>query len=123
MTTVINSNGSRWYGQEPATVEELIEVLGQEPLDRTFERFGGFISDISTVEAWGRPVVPEQFRTEPHTIRFFGNFLKLSHVFNIDTNDPDVIDRLTKAIQANQQRPDYLSQEGRSPKCSSTTEK
>ena len=40
-------------------------------------------------------------------LTFWGNFYNLSHVFSIDTIDPDVINRLTAAIRANQQTAAY----------------
>jgi len=91
MTTIVYSNGSKMAGQAPDSIGELLEVLKREPLDRyLFD--GHFIT--------------------PHgnTVRFFGNFLTVSHVFNIDTDDPDVIQPLTRAIRRNQRTPAYLAQ-------------
>lgn len=90
--TTIRSNGSRWLGQEPATVDELLEVLATETLDRTFEAYGNFVI------------------SEGGTTRFWGNFHTVSHVFDIETADPDLAARLTAAIQANQQTVAYLAQ-------------
>ena len=92
MTTTIISNGSKWAGEAPDIIDDLLEVLASQPLDRRFEMSGNFI---------------EPFNGET---RFWGNFLTVSHVFNIDTDEPDVIKRLTAAIRENQQRPDYLAQ-------------
>jgi len=92
MKTTINSNGSRWYGEKPDSIDKLIEVLGHETLDRTFERVGNFVC-----------------RHKGQT-RFFGNFRTVSHVFNIDSDDPKVIERLTKAIRANQRTAAYRAQ-------------
>lgn len=75
--TVINSNGSKWAGESPDTLDQLYAVLQSEPLDPTFEKFG----DFALRDA------PEF----PDAIRFWGNFFTVSHVFSIDTNDPDVI--------------------------------
>ena len=89
----ITANGSRWFGQEPAPVDELLAVLAAEPLSRRFEIYGNFIiadGDGST--------------------RFWGNFAAISHVFCVDTNDPEIIERLTTAIRANQQTAAYLAQ-------------
>jgi len=97
MTTTIHSNGSKWGGEQPDDINALVDVLGNYALDRTFEdeRFGNFVF----------PHDKQQGIT-----CFFGNFADLSHVFSIDTDDAEVIARLTTAIRANQQRPDYLSQ-------------
>lgn len=102
MATTIHSNGSRWSGRQSASVEELIEVLATQPLDRTFEAYGNFI--FTPEDEAGRPLA------EPGVVRFWGNFLSRSHVFCIDTDDPELIERLTAAIRANQQRPDYVAQ-------------
>ena len=92
MTTTINSNGSKWAGQAPDTVADLLKVLSSHPLDRTFEEYGNFI--IADKDMW----------------HFFGNFLTVSHVFSIDTDDRETIDSLTVAIRCNQTRRDYQSQ-------------
>ena len=67
-----------------------MEILANQPLDSTFERFGNF-------------VLPE----EGGITQFWGNFRHLSHVFSICTDDAALIATLTAAIRANQQRPDY----------------
>lgn len=88
MTTTIISNGSRWAGQEPASMADLIDVLAMHPLDAQYAPF------FHTSEATG-------------ATRFFGNFTTISHVFNIDTTDDDTITNLKSAIATNLKRPDY----------------
>lgn len=118
MLKIVN-NGSRWAGEAPAPLEELFAVLAERPLDRTFEAFGNFITgecrgcvpvgfdpDGSQVYKDIGPIYPEA----PTAVRFWGNFYDYSHVFQVDTDEPEIITRLTTAIRANQQRPDYLSQ-------------
>ena len=105
MTTTIISNGSKWAGEAPDSIATLLDVLGTHALHRLFESHlgegtGAFISVCQASEKWALP----------GTTRFHGNFIGLSHVFSIDTDDPDLIDRLTAAIKANVERPDYLSQ-------------
>lgn len=119
----VNSNGSKWAGQEPDSVKELLDVLELEPLDRSFERYGNFITlnpcegvrnpdwcygSPSGVEPW---IDGKRIFAVDGVAHFFGNFFKLSHVFSIYTNDADTISKLTKAIRANQLRRDYLSQD------------
>lgn len=83
-TTTITSNGSKWAGEAPDDIDTLIGVLGTHMLER-----------------WtGNPVR----KIAPGTVRFFGNFHDLSHVFNITTDDPDIIRRLVAAIRANRAR-------------------
>jgi hypothetical protein len=89
----IMSNGSKWMGENPDTIEKLCEVLKNYPLDRTFEDYGNFII------------------TDGVTTTFFGNFLNLSHVFNIITDEIEIIELLTGLILENRKRTDYLSQD------------
>ncbi len=87
-------------------IEALIATLAEHPLDRTFEpeQYGNFII-TDPVNMRGEALLP------PGGVSFFGNFFTLSHVFNIDVTDAATIERLTVAIRANQQRPDYLAQD------------
>lgn len=97
MTTTIYSNGSKWAGEEPDSIETLLAVLGSHVLDRIFECPGAAHTFIDADPVTGM-------------VSFFGNFQELSHVFSIETDDPDAIIRLTTAIDANMERPDYQSQ-------------
>jgi hypothetical protein len=92
--TEVQSNGSQWAGEKTNSIQQLLKVLDEYALDRTFEAFGNFVEPLET-----------------GAISFFGNFQEISHVFHIITTDAELIARLTNAIRANQQRPDYLSQE------------
>lgn len=92
MTTTIHSNGSKWAGQEPDSIATLLEVLASTPLDPTFEKYGDFAYNAETHDG---------------TVRFFGNFYLVSHVFRIDSNDPEVCDALFAAIRANKATDEY----------------
>jgi hypothetical protein len=107
MTTRIISNGSKWAGEAPDTIETLLRVLDTDILDKSFEKYGNFITKS--------PKYAESFYAElgtnpANTYNFFGNFRTVSHVFNIATDEIEVIKKLRKAIRANQKRPEYLSQ-------------
>lgn len=91
MTTTIHSNGSKFAGEPLDTIDQLLTVLANHPLDSTFEEYGNFI----------------QRDRSSDTVRYFGNFRTVSHVFSITTDDPRTIRRLSRAIRANQRRPDY----------------
>ena len=97
MTTIVHSNGSKWAGQEPDSVETLLSVLNKHTLDR---RFGSFWTRSKIGDRWAKPGM----------VRFFGNFIDLSHVFSIDTDEPELIERITKAICRNRQKPEYRKQ-------------
>ena len=83
--TRIISNGSKWAGQAPDTVAHLLAVLAAEPLD--VARFGrDFATNIEGRPGW---------------VSFWGNFATVSHVFQIESNDPAICGPLTDAIKAN----------------------
>jgi len=89
-TTTINSNGSKWAGEAPDSIEKLVEVLKENALDPMFSDYG---KPFITADIGG--------------VHFFGNFFNLSHVFNLRTGDPKVIATLTRAIRENMRRDDY----------------
>lgn len=95
MATVIQSNGSRWIGEAPASIDELFEVLAEERLD---ERRAPFIQRAPLKNVAGKMIHPDA----PQTVRICGNFLEVSHVFSIDTDDKALIARFEAAITANQ---------------------
>ena len=104
----IKSNGSKWAGQEPDSIDELLEVLEIHPLDRTFEKYGNFIDKSPRWGRYGKG--PNPYPDNPGVVIFFGNFYGLSHVFNIHTDEAEVIDRLAKTIRKNRRRTDYTGQ-------------
>lgn len=91
----IQSNGSKWYGQEPDTVETLVEVLKNHQLDT--DRFKQFYT-LTTPAYFLRPNECQHLIGTTH---FRGNFVDVSHVFSIYTDEPEVIKVLTKAIKGN----------------------
>jgi hypothetical protein len=97
----IQSNGSRWAGEEPATINDLVTMLNTHPLDPSFERYGNFIIANPISATTREPLLPKG------GVRFFGNFYAYSHGFSIDTDEAAIIDGLTTAIRANQQTADY----------------
>ena len=52
--TEVRYCGSRWFGQDAAGVDELLEVIAAEPLRRTFEVYGNFIiANDGSTRFWG----------------------------------------------------------------------
>ena len=100
----IESNGSKWLGQKPDTIEELLKVLKKFPLDPVFERYGNFIYPLDGPEGYEKA---EDRKAAKGQIYFSGNFAGLSHVFGIATDDPAIIATLTKAIRENQASEQY----------------
>jgi len=103
-TTIVLSNGYRQSDNTEAAIAILLEVLAGHPLNRTFEMFGGF------VERDARNLRGEWLEGLENAVSFFGNFLNLSHVFRIVSNDPAVVEHLAQAIASNRARADYLHQ-------------
>ena len=111
----IISNGSKWAGEEPDSINELLSLLRREPLDPSFEAYGNFVhpalrarveyDGCNTVYVDGDPIYPDA----PDAVRFFGNFFTTSHAFTIDTDEPAIIETLTAAIRANQATDVYVS--------------
>jgi hypothetical protein len=116
----INGNGSKWAGDPPDSLEMLFARLAQHMLDPRLEDV--FISPARVgVDAGRDPATGQRMYVDgdpiypdaPNAVRFCGNFLEVSAGFSIDTDDPELIERLTAAIGANQARPDYLAMKAR----------
>jgi len=97
----IQSNGSKWNGQEPDSINELIQVLNNYSLDPTFEDYGNFVNNNPE---WLKKEATEKYQG---CTKFFGNFSPISHVFNIITDDAEIIEALTEAINNNKSTEDY----------------
>lgn len=87
-TTVIRSNG----GGTMLPIDALFTRLETDVLDPTFEEYGNFIEQM-----------------EGGGVSFFGNFHTYSHVFNIETHDAALIERLSALILANQATDAYAA--------------
>lgn len=88
--TTIHTNGSKFLGDPPDTLDVLVMRLRTEVLDRFFAPFA---------KNEGKGVV-----------RFFGNFLTYSHAFDIVTDDLVVIAELFDAIAWNMGQAEYKVQ-------------
>lgn len=96
LTRIFSNGGGRML-----PVEALFSRLETDVLDPAFEEYGNFID-----------VEPERLSGQPYpagTVSFFGNFATYSHVFQIETRDPTLIERLSALIRANQARPEYAN--------------
>jgi hypothetical protein len=97
----IISNGSKWAGQKLDTIEELLNVLNKYSLDPSFEQHGNFVNNNPQ---WIKPEAKEKYKG---CTKFFGNFATYSHVFDIITDEPEVIEALTEAIKRNTETEEY----------------
>ena len=84
----IISNGSKWAGEEPDTIDVLLKRLEEYTLDPVFGEFMTLLDN-------GK-------------IMFFGNFFDYSHVFRIETDDSEICEKLTNAIVKNTMTDKYL---------------
>ena len=75
----------------------LMQRLAVDPLDRIYERHGGFSS------------------TEAGVTTFFGQFAPTHELFWIETDEAAIADAITMAITANTLREDYLEQSALPP--------
>lgn len=98
MPTIINSNGSKWAGEEPDTIDKLIEVLAIETIEEYF--FKSFSKKTEDGIVWYQFCPIDKTEDEKRSY-FFGNFEKLSHVFSIESDEVEVIEKLSNAIKSN----------------------
>ncbi len=94
--TIIHSNGSKWLGEAPDTIEQLIEVLKTNRLD--FSRFGchGFVNFRDN-----NGFSNEQYHR--HNVQISGNFIDISHSFDIEGVYAD-LENVIHAIEENLKR-------------------
>lgn len=95
MGTIVAYNGYRIVGPVAAEVDLLLAMLERETLDPRFEQYGNFVIDADAVLQLGE-------------VQFHGNFITYSHAFDVRSDEPEVIARLTAAIRANQATKTYL---------------
>ena len=115
----IISLGSKWLGQEPETIDRLLEVLKTNTIEERFfqkygvDKDGSLVYDKELICEW-RNICPisDNYKNEirkgeyrdslPDGVyNFFGNFEEISFVFNIVTDEKEIIDKIVPAIKAN----------------------
>lgn len=99
--TIIHSNGSKWAGQPQSSIPEIIEILGAWAIEHRFFFKHKQIIDCETGAFEWIILCPISKDRETGNYKFFGNFERVSFVFNIETNDIGVIDQMKKAILNN----------------------
>jgi hypothetical protein len=98
--TLILSNGSKWAGQDPDDIQTLLDVLETDVLDPTFEQYHCYRPyPFEPMLRAGRN--ESIFQPWLGASTFSGNFLTVSHVFNVISKDPGVVEALTEAIKKN----------------------
>lgn len=108
----IMSNGSHWAGDEEDDIAQLAETLQTETLDPSFGSFYSpdVCAGVEDPQHPGQFIDGDRLYHADGVFRFFGNFLTVSHVFNIDTNHKPTIELLKRLIDANMQREEYRNE-------------
>lgn len=94
-------NGNHSHKNNYTLIDYLLKLLETEPLDKNFENFGNFVYKHGA----------RNHKNPPDCVCFFGSFRYFSYPFRICTDEPEIIEKLTNAIRANQQKSGYLNQE------------
>lgn len=82
------------------TKENILKDLAEYTLDPVFEEYRNFVY----MPTWCDEEVAEKYKG---LTAISGNFLKLSHAFNLLTDDEELIKELTEAIRKNQETNEY----------------
>ena len=113
--TIIYSNGSKWAGEEPDTIDKLISVLKNNTIqERFFEHYQGYENKTDRVKnSLNRSPIDNSEEIQKihgkNMILFFGNFEEISHVFRIASSEPEIINKLSKAIKENKGYKKYFN--------------
>jgi len=114
---LIEGNGAKWAGDEPDSLGDLLNRLGQNTLSPMFAQYGfASLAHFSReVHEWtddGNYITQYEdlgpiYSDAPFAVSFFGNFWDVSAGFQITTDDPEVVEVLLAAIAANMSTPAY----------------
>ena len=99
LNTVVDDD--RPWASKPDSEENILRHLAKYTLDPVFERYGDFVNPNPQ---WLYEKDAEKYRGCAY---IFGNFLTFSHAFRVVTDNPDLIQRLTDAINRNKATPEY----------------
>lgn len=106
--TLILTNGSKWAGDTPDDIQVLLEVLAKDVLDPSFEQYHCYepVPFDPLLKERGEESA-RKYLPWVGAATFSGNFLTVSHVFHIITQDQQVIETLQEAIRRNLEKPEY----------------
>ena len=102
---LIISNGSKWAGELPNSLDYLIHNLKNYMLDPTFERYGFY--DLVVADEYLAGQVPKEFKG--YSWHFSGNFFELSAVFSVYVADRETAYMLASLIYDNVMGEEYQS--------------
>ena len=98
--TLILTNGSKWAGDTPDDIQVLLEVLAKNVLDPSFEQYHCYepVPFDPLLKERGEESA-RKYLPWVGAATFSGNFLTVSHVFHIITQDQQVIETLAKPLE------------------------
>lgn len=112
----VQSRGRQLYGEAADSLAVVMCRLETYTLNPIFERYGNFVLPChGTVFTGFDPTTCKRifidtgplYTDAPYAVRFYGNFHDLSAVFQVDTDDAEVIEAVIHAIRANQRSVAY----------------
>ena len=89
--------------ERPDTIERIARDLAEHTLDPVFEHCGDF---FDRSPEWLTKEAAEKYAG---CVRFWGNFLDYSGVFDIITSDKEIIAKLSELIARNKATPKYIA--------------
>lgn len=105
MTEIVSktrNSDSPWLERHD-TIERISRDLVEHTLDPVFEQYGDFCD--RSLER----MTKEAEEKYAGYVRFFGNFLDYSGVFDVTTSDKEIIAKLSELIASNKATPKYIA--------------
>ena len=105
MTEVVSTtrNSDTPWLERPDTIERIARDLVEQTLDPVFEQHGDF---CDRSPEWLTKEAAEKYSG---CVRFWGNFLDYSGVFDVITSDKEIIAKLSELIASNKETPKYIA--------------
>ena len=105
MTEILSTtrNSEAPWLECPDTIERIARDLAEHTLDPVFEHCGDF---FDRSPKWLTKEAAEKYSG---CVRFWGNFLDYSGVFDIITSDKEIIAKLSELIARNKATPKYIA--------------
>lgn len=89
--------------ERPDTIERIARDLAEHTLDPVFEQYGDF---CDRSPEWLTKEAAEKYAG---CVKFCGNFLEYSGVFDVITSDKKIIAKLSELIARNKATPKYIA--------------
>ena len=105
MTEIVSTtrNSEVLWLECPDTIERIARDLAEHTLDPVFEQHGDF---FDRSPEWLTKEAAEKYAG---CVKFWGNFLEYSGVFDVITSDKEIIAKLSELIARNKATPKYIA--------------